>query len=248
VPVAGVPSWGLGDVAISFGIWIGVQVIFSVIAVGAGVRQDDLENPSLGLTLVMMAVTWTGWLIWPLVAMRWKGTGRPDHDFGLAVRPIDAAWAAAGYAAFWVFSAAATLVFHLVADGEPPTNTGLVAEAKSSTLGFLLLFVAAGLITPVVEELWFRGFFLRALGKRAGVPVAVVVSSVAFGALHFPFTGIGGLWIVGMLTVYGAILALLAVRTRRLGAPIICHAVNNCLAVVTFVYWSESLDWVQRAT
>jgi membrane protease YdiL (CAAX protease family) len=228
-----VPWWGLGDVGISLLVWLGVQIVFAIVVVVLGVTQDDLEDPSAQLTLALVAVTWVGFLTWPLIAMRWKGTGRPDLDFGLAFKPIDVAWAAAGFAAFWAFNFAATVAFTLVADGEPPTNTDMVDSATTSTGSLLLLVVAVGLVTPVVEELWFRGFLLRAIGKRFGAPIAVVVSSVAFGLPHAQFEGIGDLWLISMLTVYGLILALLTVRNQgRLGAAIICHAINNTIAVL----------------
>jgi membrane protease YdiL (CAAX protease family) len=223
---------------------LAIQVVFGIAIALLGVTQQEVEDPTVRLTLAFMAVTWVGFLVWPLVVMIQKGTGRPSTDYGLAVRPIDVAWAAAGFAAFWAFSTAATVIFDLLADGDPPTNTSLVAGSRDSTVALLALLIGAGLITPIVEELWFRGFFLRSVGKRNGAPIAVVVTSIAFGALHFQFGGIGDLWIVGLLTVYGVILAALTVHTRRLGAAIICHAVNNTLAVLTVALWSDTLHWL----
>lgn len=227
------PRWGLGDVGISLLVWFGIQFLFAIAVVILGVTQAELEDPTVQMTLALVAVTWVGFLIWPLVAMVWKGSGRPDLDFGLAFKPIDIPWAIAGFVAFWAFNLAATVAFSLVADGEPPTNTDLVDSATTSTGALVVLFIAVGLVTPVVEELWFRGFLLRAIGKRYGAPIAVVVSSIAFGLPHAQFEGIGDLWIIGLLTVYGAILALLTVRNQgRLGAAIICHALNNSIAVL----------------
>lgn len=229
-----VPSWGLSDVAISFLIWIATSVVGSVIVVAAsGTTVEELENPGIGLTLALMVITWLGFLIWPLIVMVVKGSGRPDRDFGLTVKPIDVAWALAGFAAFWAFSAVAGVVFTIFADGEPPTNTDMVESATTSTGALLALLVGAGLITPVVEELWFRGFFLRAVGKRLGAPAGIVLSSIPFGLLHLQGSGRGDLWIIALLTVYGAILATITVRTEgRLGAAIMCHALNNSLAVL----------------
>lgn len=231
-----VPRWGLGDVAITFGVWLGVNliggVILVVIFVALGYGTEDIENPTAWMTIGFVVVSWLGFLAWPLTVMKLKGSGRPDRDFGLAFKPVDIAWAMAGFAAFWAFNAAATVIFTLVADGEPPTNTDLVDSATTSTAALIALFIAVGLVTPVVEELVFRGFVLRAIGKRYGAPIAIAGSSIPFGMMHFQ-GGWGGLWIIGLLSVYGAILALLTVRNDgRLGAAIICHAINNSIAVL----------------
>jgi len=40
------------------------------------------------------------------------------------------------------------------------------------------------LVAPVIEELFFRGFLFPVLARRSGVPVAVVLTSLAFTLIH----------------------------------------------------------------
>jgi membrane protease YdiL (CAAX protease family) len=55
---------------------------------------------------------------------------------------------------------------------------------------------------------------------------------VVFGAFHFTGDSIAeGLFIVGVTAAYGAVLAVLATTTRRLGAPIVAHMVINGVGV-----------------
>ena len=83
------------------------------------------------------------------------------------------------------------------------------------------------MITPIAEELFFRGLLLRALEKRFNTTIAIVVSAVVFGSLHI--TGVTsasnlaefavqGLFIAVVITGYGLVFALLDVYTGRLCA------------------------------
>lgn len=55
-----------------------------------------------------------------------------------------------------------------------------MASASSQTIS---MFLYAGIIGPIVEELVYRGFVMRHLEKH-GKMLAVVVSSIMFGAMH----------------------------------------------------------------
>lgn len=108
----------------------------------------------------------------------------------------------------------------------PGAGIGLVAPVILTVLG-----------APFFEELFFRGALLRGLmgalsGSRLGVVAAVVVDGVVFGALHAgtdPWIELPGLAAVGV------ILAVLAVRTKRLGPSIVTHASFNALTVFLYV-------------
>jgi CAAX prenyl protease-like protein len=88
--------------------------------------------------------------------------------------------------------------------------------------------VGSVLVVPLIEELAFRGFLLRRLvaadftgvSYRHATVLAVVVSSVAFGALHER-------WIAG--TVAGLVYAGVAYWRGRLGDAVLAHSVTNAL-------------------
>lgn len=64
--------------------------------------------------------------------------------------------------------------------GYTAENSMEMASAGSQTVS---MFLYAGIIGPIVEELVYRGFVLRHLEKH-GKMLAVVVSSIMFGAMH----------------------------------------------------------------
>ena len=95
-------------------------------------------------------------------------------------------------------------------------------------------------LVPIAEELAFRGFLDRRLigrdfhliGPTAFSWLALVVSSLLFGALH-------DRWLAGALA--GAIFALVMLRSGRLGDAILAHATANALIfawALAFRQWS----------
>lgn len=103
----------------------------------------------------------------------------------------------------------------------------------------LCRLVGAVLVVPVVEELAFRGFLLRWLvapdfervAPRAWTWPAVLLSSVAFGALHAH-------WFLG--TCAGLVFAFVRLARGRLGDAIAAHALTNAViaaAVLGFGRW-----------
>lgn len=99
---------------------------------------------------------------------------------------------------------------------------------NTSSVGmmFVNLFVMA-LLPAICEEMMFRGWLQRVLGKSVNYHTAIWVSAFVFSAIHFQFYG----FIPRMLI--GAALGYLYYYTGSLWMPIIAHFVNNAAAVVT---------------
>ncbi len=87
-----------------------------------------------------------------------------------------------------------------------------IRHAGNATI--LILGIASGL----AEELFFRGLLASAFG--------VVISSLAFGALHQLRGRTGWIW-AGMATVMGVLFASLFLATGSLVGPIVAHTAIN---------------------
>lgn len=104
---------------------------------------------------------------------------------------------------------------------------------SGGAVSFLLVVVEA----PLTEELFFRGLILRGLIAHYGVRRAVVLQAFLFAALHMnPWQFIPAFFI-------GLFLGWLFVKTRSLGACVLCHAAWNGLAFFVAGY-AESLGLV----
>ena len=89
----------------------------------------------------------------------------------------------------------------------------------------LLTFQALAFITPLSEEIFFRGFIFGALLPRLGPWGAIVASALVFSAFHL------SLGVVIPIFMTGFLLAWLYWRTGSLWAAIGAHAGQNALAL-----------------
>lgn len=94
--------------------------------------------------------------------------------------------------------------------------------------------LALGCVAGVGEEMLFRGVLQYELTSRLGQGIAIVLSSIIFGALHAvtPLYAI----LAGLASVYfGAIY----IWSSNLAVPITAHAVYDLLALL-FAHWTVS--------
>jgi len=81
--------------------------------------------------------------------------------------------------------------------------------------------INVSLVTPVAEELLFRGVLFRTLTWRMPVIVAALISSLLFSAIHADAILFVNLALLGFLA------ALLYHRTGNLIVPMLLHGINN---------------------
>jgi membrane protease YdiL (CAAX protease family) len=89
---------------------------------------------------------------------------------------------------------------------------------------YVLAFVTLIVLTPVAEEILFRGYLYGKLRKIAPVWLSILVTSVLFGAVH-------GQWNVG-IDVFALSLILCSLRevTGSIWAGILLHMLKNSIA------------------
>ena len=89
----------------------------------------------------------------------------------------------------------------------------------------LVNVVSIGIIGPLAEEIFFRGFMLAALVQPLGTLRGAAVGSAIFSAGHMD---------VGLLVpffVSGLLLSWLYLRTRSIWPPFAAHAAQNLIAM-----------------
>lgn len=109
---------------------------------------------------------------------------------------------------------------------------GLQAVFEGVPVWYLLPLLA--LLPAVVEELTFRGFVLAGLRKGGSTFWAVILSAVAFGAVHSVFQQAIAASIVGIL------IGVIAVVSRSLWPCIAFHAAYNAMGLLA----KSVLEWL----
>jgi len=226
LPRLGVPVWTpFAVVLASFVCVLFVQILVVAIAdLGGGdVEQiSESDAATIGFTVVLDITL----VVCTVMAVMWLGSGRPTPAaFGLRVpawRPA-LGWTLAAYASFWV----AAIVVSLVA-GQPEEQDIVVdLKAEDSVLVLTGFGIMTCLLAPLAEEFFFRGFLLRVLHEKIGVPLAVLITGVAFGLVHLPSGDWRGTIV---LSLFGIALCVLFLLTSSLLPCIMLHAFHNSIS------------------
>lgn len=101
-------------------------------------------------------------------------------------------------------------------------GTGLGASFVSAHAPAVALALSSLLVAPALEELFFRGYVLPAVGRRVPAAAAVAATAFAFSAMHFDPDAAPGLFAVGC--AFGA---ASVVTDGGLVAPTVAHATYN---------------------
>ncbi|OBY79476.1 CAAX protease [Paenibacillus sp. KS1] len=115
--------------------------------------------------------------------------------------------------------------------GTTVENSKTESLKQHVTLFTLLLgVVSAGIISPVYEEIFYRGFIYRWLRTRVGMGGAILISALIFTAAHYPTTNAMPVNFVG-----GVLFAWAYERTGSVWPGILVHGITNTIGVLLTV-------------
>ncbi|TML86174.1 MAG: CPBP family intramembrane metalloprotease [Actinobacteria bacterium] len=222
-PPAALPRWALGAAAVG---WVSGMVCGGVL-LGLWVVATGQDSAALGSLGVAQVGFWVGLLGAVVVTSRRGGTGSVVRDFGLRFRPVDLPLGVgAGVATQLLVVPLIYFPFRSVIDRSDLERPARELADRAHGPGFLVFALVIAVGAPVVEELFYRGLLLRSLQRYLADGPAVVISGLVFAASHFELLQLPALALVGVF------LAVLVVRTGRLGPAIWCHIAFNTVTVV----------------
>ncbi|MGX1194560.1 CPBP family intramembrane glutamic endopeptidase [Metabacillus sp. SLBN-84] len=105
------------------------------------------------------------------------------------------------------------------------TLTGDIAPSA-----ILLALVSAAVISPLYEEIFYRGFLYRWLRTRLGVGAGILLSSLIFTAAHYPVTNA-----MPINFLDGIVFAWAYEKTHSIWPAVIIHGVVNAITVLLVV-------------
>jgi CAAX protease family protein len=129
----------------------------------------------------------------------------------------------------WVL---AIIAFAALSDGltwllGKPIVPEFMAEAYRSADGKGALWIALIIAAPVFEEVFFRGFVITGVAaSRLGASGAIVLSSLAWAAIHTQYDAYG----IATVFALGILLGAARVNTRSIATPLAMHMAANLIA------------------
>lgn len=209
--------------------WVGflAAMLGTLVLVGTAAAIVGAAGESAGFVVIAtlaQGIVFVGTAVW--FASR-VAPPKP-WQFGLRARPFwpSLGWAALGVVSFFVISAIYTALVQPDAEQDVVESLG----GDQGKFGLVIAGVMVIAIAPVVEEIFFRGFFYKALRSRYSVVLAALMNGLLFGVIHFNFEGADGLLILPPLALLGFIFCLVYEKTGSLFPVIGMHAFNNSLA------------------
>lgn len=112
----------------------------------------------------------------------------------------------------------------------PPDMAEKALDEAGGSMVITLILV--GLLGPITEELFFRGFVLSGLIKQIGVGRSLVISSLVFGLFHIDPGAIVPTFVLGLA------LGWVYLKTGSIWPAIFAHGMHNTVAVLVAKYGS----------
>lgn len=148
--------------------------------------------------------------------------------FGLRRSPFwrTLGWAVGGTVCFYVFAGIYASLVPIDVDQGVTDDLG----ADKGTFGLIAAGLMVMIVAPFAEEVFYRGFFYRALRSRFPVLAAASIDGLVFGLIHYNFEGAEALLLLPPLAVLGFLFCLVFEKTGSLFPVIGMHAFNNAIA------------------
>jgi len=126
-----------------------------------------------------------------------------------------------------MFGAVFLLNYSGAAPNNAPDPNGASGRIALRPEFMALFFLSTGLITPLLEEFYYRGILQGFLQTRGGSTIAAILApALLFALAHSPRSALP-------LGIFGLLLGILYWR-YRLGAPILAHTTYNSLILLHF--------------
>lgn len=218
--------WTVGQIGIALFLFVAVLVAAAFTARAIGPVYPKYETALETWIAVHLLAAGIALLVW---FMGVRQSPSPLQALRLVRPTVSLPWSALLTLAALGFSLVATFLYGLIIDGlelealRPPE---IRTEAIFPGIGFLLTLQALALVTPISEEVLFRGFVLRGLLGRIGAGPAIVSTALVFSALHLDAGTIIPIFFTGLA------LGWLNVKTGSLWPCIAAHAGQNAIALL----------------
>ena len=229
------------DFILVFVAGIFTSLIATIAALAAGaIPLDELTTgiPSRAAFWIILPAQVFG----EVLALAWiaqrKATGRLSTDYGLVIKARDAVYVLLGAALLVGLGLAFSPLAQALGVNQSPQD---VVQAVADVSDFptrLMVLLGVVVLSPITEELAFRGLLLRTVLQKRSVVSAVIIQALVFAAFHLLDGGAiqAAAVVIPELFIVGVVLGYLAVRSGSLSRSIYTHAGFNLITTLALFY------------
>ena len=218
-------DWPLWSVAVAIAIWtLAVYTAFEAIQFLSG---EKIPFTSPGVTLAGMLALDASLVIAVMLSARLLEGRVRLAGFGFIRSATGRRRTVALSVATWFAFLAFTVAWKQLI---PPTEKQNIVEhlgAHESRALWTATFLMLGIVAPICEEVFFRGFIFAALWKRLSIVPSAAITGVLFALVHLSASA---KLLVVALGVFGALLCVLRAMTGSLIPCIAVHSLNNSVS------------------
>jgi membrane protease YdiL (CAAX protease family) len=208
------------DVVESMAIILTPTIALSFIFLPTGLSREQITPYHVFITSILTAICIAGYLYLVIIRPR-VFTLRQ-----LGIRKIDREDLGKAGVLFLFVSVLIVIVETLL------ERVGIPLQQYSfgTKEGAVYAFIAVVGITPIAEELYFRGFLFKGLRLHNPSWIAYLVSALLFAVLHPPLIVMLEVFIIGLLLAY------IVQETKSIWPGVLIHMINNAIVFGYLLY------------
>ena len=247
LPVLSAKKWDKLEVfSLFLGVFTTVFVAMSVgLAVGKILPDMTKENSDFFTMVLGNTGLQAGAIIWVSLFLR-----RHDMTWAEAFGLRNGRWfsntfvAVAAFLLFlplaWALQQLSALALTRINVEAPPQQVVQILQGELPAWRRIYYGFAAVVLAPVIEELLFRGILVPFFRDRGWFRMAIWGTAVIFGLSHFNKISFIP------LTLFGALLAWVYVRSGNLLVPIATHCLFNLTNFFFIWFQTQIVEWWKR--
>lgn len=220
--IAGIAAWTVGGFFAAQFLVVGVVRLLVNMGLPVAQMNEALLQTVVSAIIYLVAIIIVIGLPWWI--RRYKTT---REEVGLQRLPewTELLLAPVGFIAYMITSGIVVWVISQMIPAFNPMQAQQVGfQMISQRHELILAFITLVMVAPFCEELLFRGFLYGKLKKHTKRWIAIIITSVLFGAAHMQ-------WNVSIDTfVLSVFLCLVRDMTKSLWPSIIIHMIKNGIA------------------
>lgn len=246
-PVPGAPAaieWRLSHFVLAFvGGVLAANMMFAFLAVDmqAGLVDVDAVSANQLFGLVIPAQHFGSLLVVGVIIAVRRST--PASSLGFELEFRQGWWTLAGAGLAIIVGLLTVPLASLVGVENNPQQAVEEFSEVSSGVPLLAAVLTLVVLTPITEEIMYRGILQRAVGRRLSTVPMLAVTTTIWGLAHLldPADADSPWWAQALVTfvpisIFGLVAAIVTLRQRgRLGRAVFLHAGWNLLGVIALI-------------